>query len=194
MGIGGSVASAASGEDRLATAEASIEELTAALPGVVPVQGGGQHADVPACDVVAKRDALAAEGTEFLQAYGGEPGGAVARIVVLDSKKTAKRLFKLVTSDDAEGCTLASIEAGMAPALGGATAVADLASGRLDGLKKSFALEGTITLGDLKIQETDVAVWRGPVVIQGNVGAFGDEGPALTAAMADWLRTTAGRF
>ena len=160
----------------------------------MPVQGGGQYAEVPECEGAMQADALAAEADEVLQAYGGEAGGGTGRIVVFGSKKDAKRFFKLVTSDDAEACTVATNEVGLAPLSGGAAASADLERGKLAGVKKSATLEGTITVGDLVIAETDVAVRRGEVVIVDGIGEFAGADAGLAGIVTEWVKATAERF
>ena len=178
----------------LATAQAAIDSLTASLPGLVPVTGGGQVADVPECDVARTADALAIEAGGLLQSYGGEAGGGSGQIAVFDSKKLAKRFFKLVTSDDDEVCSVATAEVGLTPFSGGASATADLSRGKLRGVRGSVTLVGTITLGALEILQTDAVVRRGPVVIRGNMGEFATAGAGLDAIITDWVKSTAKQF
>jgi hypothetical protein len=180
--------------DKVAVAEEAIAELTASLPGLSPVQGGGQTAAVPECDGAKEADALAAGADEVLQAYGGQSGGGVGRIVVFAAKKDAKRFFKLVTNDDAAACIVATNEAGLAPLTGGAPASADLARGKLRGVKRSATLEGTITIGPLSILDTHVAVQRGKVVIVGGTGESDGAGAGLGGIITEWVKTTAERF
>jgi hypothetical protein len=193
-GIGGGTALA--GEDSaLASAEAAIAELTASMPStMVPVQGGGQYAESAACDGVRSADALAAKGEAVEQAYGGTPGGAYARIVILDTKKDAKRFFKLITNDDAEACIVATTEVGLSPLSGGAAASADLERGTVEGVKGAVLLEGTITLGGLVSLEYRPTVRRGKVVIQAGAGEFGASAAGIDAVMQAWFVETADRF
>ena len=178
----------------ISTAEEAIDALTALLPELTPVTGGGQLADVPECDGVAAADALASEAGGLLQSYGGESGGGSGQIVVFGSKKSAKRFFKLGTNADAEACTVATTEVGLAPLSGGAPAAPDLTRGRLAGVKGSATLRGTITLGDLEILETEAVVRRGTVVIRGNMGEFATAGAGLEAIITDWVKSTAKQF
>lgn len=190
----GSVAAARGGSPSV-RAEDAIAELTTSLPGtMIPVQGGGLLADDPACDVIRESDTLAETGEDVQQAYGGEPGGAVARIVILDSKKDAKRFFKLVTGDDAETCRIATSEVGLAPISGGSSASGDLERGKVAGVKKSVLLDGTISVGDLMIVEQDAAVRRGAVVIEAESGEFAEAGAGLGDTMTAWFRETAKKF
>jgi len=191
IGSGAAVAGGRS-DDTLAAAEAAIADLTATMPAsMVPVQGGGLYADGPECDGAKAADALAAEADEVDQAYGGAPGGAYARIAILDTKKDARRFFKLITNDDAEACIVATTEVGLGPLSGGAPASAELERGKVEGVKGSVLLEGTITLGDLVSLEYRPTVRRGKVVIQAGSGEFGASAAGIDAIMQSWFVQTA---
>ena len=153
--------------------------------------GGGQSAAVPECDGARAADALSTEAGGLLQNYGGSGGGASGWIVVFDSKRTAKRFFKLVTNSDAQACTVAT---NGALARGGGTTSADLRRGRLRGVKGSITLRGSITVGDLVIQETEATVRRGKVVIRGLVGALGTPTGDPASIVDDWVKATAEQF
>ena len=176
--------------DDLATAQEAIDALTASVPGLTPVTGGGQTPPVPECDGAREADALALEAGGLLQSYGGPGGGGSGQIVVFDSKRSAKRFFKLLTNGDAEGCIVATTAAFS----GGATPSADLTRGRLRGVRGSVTLRGTITIGALEIQETDAVVRRGTVVIRGAVGELPTSSAPLGPIFDDWVKTTAERF
>ncbi len=181
--------------DERTVAEGAIADLTASMPPtMVPVQGGGMYAPGPECDGVRSADALAAEGETVEQAYGGEPGGAFARITILDSKQDAKRYFKLITNDDAEACVVATTELGMSPISGGAPASADLERGKVRRVKGSVLLDGTITLGEIVSHEHRPTVRRDNVVIQANAGELGTSAAGLGEIVQAWFVETARRF
>ena len=192
----GAASPVAAGDDggKVAIAEAAIGELTASLPGLFPVQGGGQYAPVPECDVILQAEDLAAAGDEVLQAYGGESGGGSGWIVVLDSKKDAKRFFKLVNSDDAVACVIATNEVGLAPLTGGAAASGDLERGKLSGVKKSATREGTITVGELVFSEARATVQRGNVVIFGGISVPAGSDVGLSGIVTEWVKATAKKY
>jgi hypothetical protein len=193
--IGSEVAVAGGGRFDLTAAETAIADLTATMPAtMVPVQGGGLYADVPECDGAREADALAAAAEEVDQAYGGEPGGAYARITILDKKKDAKRFFKLLTNDDAQTCIVATTEVGLGALSGGAAASANLERGRVKGVKKSVLLEGTIAVGELESLEFRQAVRRGKVVIQANAGEFAASVAGIDAIMQAWFVETADQI
>ena len=193
-GSAGAVGARVVGGGDPAAAQAAIDELTSALPGFTAVPGNAPPADVPECAGAVEADAAVAAAGGTVQAYGGAAGGVVAQIVTFDSKRKAKRLFKLLTNDDAEACVVASNEAGLAPASGGARAVADLTRGKLAGVKKSATLVGTITIGQLAISVSDAVVLRGKTVIKGVVGATGETAAELAATVNDWVKATAKKF
>lgn len=176
--------------DDLATAQEAIDALTASLPGLTPVTGGGQVAPGPECDGAREADALAMEAGGLLQSYGGPGGGGTGQIVVFDSKRTAKRLFKLLTNDDAQACTVATTAAFS----GGEAPTADLSRGRLSGVRGAVTVRGTITVGALEIEQTEAAVRRGTVVIRGVVGELPTSTTPLGPVFDDWVKETAEQF
>jgi hypothetical protein len=194
LGVGAGPALAGSGDEK-SVAEAAIAELSASMPATMfPVQGGGLYAEDEVCDGIRAADALAVDGETVEQAYGGEPGGAYARITILGTKKDAKRFFKLNTNDDAEACFVATTELGLSPISGGATASADLEQGKVDGVKGSKLLEGQIALGDLVTIEYRPTVRRGNVVIQANSGEFEESAEGIGDIMQAWFVETSDQF
>jgi hypothetical protein len=187
-------APASAGPDPAATAESAITELTALLPGMFAVQGGDAFADVPECDVASKAETLVTEkGDVVEQSYGAEYGGANARIVIFTKAKDAKRYFKLYTSARARVCITETHMAAAALVGNAGTAEADLAKGRIPGVKPSVTFTGTITIGSLVVDEYEAYVRRGAVTIQAGAGVT--PGAAdLAATIEQWVIDTAEQF
>jgi hypothetical protein len=184
-------APASAGPDPAATAESAITELTALLPDMFSVPSASAFADVPECDVATKAEALAAEkGDVVEQAYGAPYGGATARIIVFSKAKDAKRYFKLFTSARARVCITETHKA--AAALGGdaSTAEADLAKGRVPGVKPSVTFTGPITLGEKVVDDYEAYVRRGAVTIQVIAGVTPGT-TDLAATLEQWVIDTA---